>query len=78
MQQNLKNSKGSTPLSWSIESYHLAIEKGYANGRLLMASKASEADALPGGYSKEAKAVAENQAVLAGNRLADMINSLFP
>lgn len=71
------NKKGSKPSDWSLESYHIAIEKAYANGKFAIAATAKEAEGLPGGYSKDAKATAETQAVLSGYRLARELESLF-
>ena len=62
-----------TPKEWSLESRELAIEKGYLRGELKGSTNAESAPALPNGYTKSAKAVAERQAALAGYRLADEI-----
>jgi hypothetical protein len=62
-----------TPLSWSLESRKLAIQYGYLNGNLQGSTSADTAPALPADYTKNAKAVAERQAALAGYRLADEI-----
>ena len=62
-----------TPDSWSLESRELAIEYGYLHGKLQGSIEADSAPALPEGYTKAAKAVAEKQAALAGYRLADEI-----
>ena len=62
-----------TPKDWSLESRELAIEKGYLHGELKGGTNAQSAPALPEGYTKAAKAVAERQAALAGYRLADEI-----
>jgi hypothetical protein len=67
----LKEAK--TPREWSLESRGLAIEKAYLNGKLKGSSYANDAPALPEGYTKEAKAVAERRAALAGYRLAEEI-----
>jgi hypothetical protein len=62
-----------TPKEWSLESRELAIEKGYLHGALQGSMSADTAPALPAGYTKAAKAVAERQAALAGYRLANEI-----
>jgi len=65
--------KDTTPKSWSLESRQLAIDKAYLHGDLKGSTTAESAPPLPDGYTKEAKKVAEKQAALAGDRLADEI-----
>jgi len=67
----LKTAK--TPREWSLEGRGVAIEKAYLHGKLNGSTRADIALPLPEGYSREAKAVAEKQAALAGYRLADKI-----
>jgi hypothetical protein len=62
-----------TAKDWSLEGRTLAIEKAYLRGDLKGGTSRETAVALPSGYAKEAKAVAEKQAALAGYRLADEI-----
>jgi hypothetical protein len=62
-----------TPKEWSLESREVAIETGYLRGALQGSTNADTAPALPAGYTKAAKAVAERQAALAGYRLASEI-----
>jgi hypothetical protein len=71
----LKKSK--TVKEWSLEGRSLAIEKAYLHGELKGSTSADEAPALPEGYTKAAKSVAEKQAALAGYRLADEIRTLL-
>lgn len=65
--------KDETPKSWSLEGRQLAIDNAYLKGELKGSTMAENAPALPEGYTKEAKMVAEKQAALAGYRLADEI-----
>jgi hypothetical protein len=65
--------KAKTPKDWSLESRRVAIEKAYLQGELKGSPYANDAPAMPEGYTKEAKAVAERRAALAGYRLADEI-----
>lgn len=71
----LKTAK--TPLEWSMEGRHLAIDKAYLHGELKGGTSEQTAQALPDGYTKEAKVVAERQAALAGHRLANEIGSFI-
>jgi S1/P1 Nuclease len=63
------------PKDWSLESRKLAIDVGYLHGQLQGSADADSAPALPAGYTKNAKAVAEKQGALAGYRLADTIQT---
>lgn len=67
-------SKDATVEAWSKEVRSVAIEKAYLHGNLKGSKSAENAPALPEGYTKDMKAVAEKQAALAGFRLADEIN----
>jgi hypothetical protein len=62
-----------SPKAWSLESRELAIKSGYLEGHLAGTTNDAAAPALPAGYLKQAKAVAEKQGALAGYRLADDI-----
>lgn len=62
------------PKEWSLESRSVAVEKAYLHGQLEGGTNWDTAVPLPADYTKNAKAVAERQAALAGYRLADEIN----
>jgi hypothetical protein len=66
-------SEHKTAESWSIESRAIAIEDGYLRGKLNGSKEAVNAPPLPDGYLKQMKAIAGQQAALAGYRLADEI-----
>jgi S1/P1 Nuclease len=66
-------SKDKTPVAWSKESRAIAIESGYLRGKLAGSTQRDDAPALPEGYTKSMKTIAEKQAALAGYRLADEI-----
>jgi S1/P1 nuclease len=66
-------SEHKTPASWSMESRAIAIEYGYLLGNLNGSKEAANAPPLPDGYTKQMKAIAGQQAALAGYRLADEI-----
>jgi hypothetical protein len=55
------------------ESFRLAQDVVYRNGRLPGSADAATAPTLPSDYIPQAKAVAERQIVLAGYRLADVL-----
>lgn len=67
--------RDTTPKAWSLEGRQLAIDKAYLHGELKGGTSAENAPALPEGYTKDAKAVAEKQAALAADRLADVIQT---
>jgi hypothetical protein len=69
--------KATTPKEWSLESRAIAVEKAYLHGNLNGSTRADDAPELPAGYTREAKAVAERQAALAGYRLADEIQKVL-
>jgi hypothetical protein len=71
--KSLPELKRSTPRKWSLDSRSLAIEKAYLHEELKGSTSPDIAPGLPEGYTKEAKAVAERQAALAGYRLADEV-----
>ena len=64
-----------SPKAWSLESRVLAIDKGYLRGELKGSTEADSAPALPDGYTKAAKVVAEKRGALAGYRLADEVKN---
>jgi hypothetical protein len=66
-------SKDKTPVAWSKESRTIAIESAYLRGTLAGSTQRTNAPALPEGYTKTMKTIAEKQAALAGYRLADEI-----
>jgi S1/P1 Nuclease len=66
--------KDKTPLTWSKESRAIAIESAYLGGKLLGSTQKEDAPALPEGYTKNMKTIAERRAALAGYRLADEIH----
>jgi hypothetical protein len=65
--------KAETPKDWSLESRGIAVEKAYLHVELKGGTSKETTEELPEGYTKQAKAVAEKQAALAGYRLADEI-----
>jgi hypothetical protein len=65
--------RNESPRDWSLEGRQLAVDKAYLHGELKGSSSPENAPALPEGYTKEVKAVAEKQAALAAYRLADEI-----
>lgn len=75
-QRSLKRDK--TPEAWALRQRDVALRQAYLSGRLVPAASREQATRLPAFYAKEAKAVAEKQAALAGYRLADMIRHCLP
>ena len=69
--------QATSPKDWSLEGRAVAVEKAYFHGELKGGTSADDAPALPEGYTKEAKAVAERRAALAGYRLADEIQNIL-
>ena len=67
---SLKQLKETSPKDWSLEGRSLAINWAYLNGRLKNGS------AVGSDYNQNAKAVAEQQAALAGYRLADGVRKV--
>jgi S1/P1 Nuclease len=73
--------------TWANESHDLAIHYAYRNGTLAFSTGQQESLAtgddqplppgLPPGYLKEAEDVAMTRVVLAGYRMADLLNSIF-
>ena len=66
-------SKYKTPTSWSQEGRQIAITSVYLNGQLQGSTEAANAPALPDGYTKNLKLIAQKQAAIAGYRLADEV-----
>ena len=73
--RSFKNLKSGKPKGWSREGRDLALEQAYLRGNLRGGKSAEAAPALPEGYAKAAKELAERQGALAGYRLADEIGS---
>ncbi len=71
--KSLPEVKRGTPKKWSLEGRSLAIEKAYLHGELKGSTTPDNAPALPEGYTKATKTVAEKQAAIAGYRLADEV-----
>lgn len=74
--RSLKELKSKTPRMWSLEGRTLAVEKAYLLGRLKGGVDEDTAPALPDGYTRTAKDIAERRAALAGYRLADTVRHL--
>lgn len=70
-------SKYKTPKSWSVESRQIALESAYLNGTLKGSKTKTDAPALPEGYTKNLKQIAEKQAAVAGYRLADEVRKVL-
>jgi hypothetical protein len=70
-------SKDKTPVTWSKESRAIAIASAYLRGNLQGSTQRDDAPALPEGYTKNMKQIAERRAALAGYRLADEIHDCF-
>jgi hypothetical protein len=62
---------------WSLESRAVAIDAAYFSGRLKGSTSAENVPALPPGYTRTAKTVAERQAALAGYRLTDDLRNVL-
>ncbi|HSU53063.1 MAG TPA: S1/P1 nuclease, partial [Candidatus Dormibacteraeota bacterium] len=62
-----------TPNKWSLEGRSIAIDRAYLRGELKGGTSSDTARALPDGYTKAAKTVAEKQGALAAYRLGDEI-----
>lgn len=65
--------KAVTPVSWSLASRQLSIDKGYLRGTLPGSAGTNDVPPLPESYTQAAKIVADRQVALAGYRLADDI-----
>lgn len=62
---------------WTAESFKLAKEKAYLDGKLELGTSRNDARLLPAEYVTGSKAVAERQMMLAGYRLADLLKKQF-
>ncbi|MBE8988033.1 S1/P1 nuclease [Nostoc sp. LEGE 12450] len=64
--------------NWAkVESFNIAKQKAYLNGKLSGNSDKSDGKVLPQNYAATAKPIAERRMSLAGYRLADVLNKLF-
>jgi hypothetical protein len=64
--------------NWAkVESFNLAKQQAYLNGRLSGSIDKSEGKLLPVNYAVSSKSIAERRMSLAGYRLADLLNKLF-
>lgn len=64
--------------NWAkLESFRIAKQKVYLNGKLSGSSDKNDGKPLPPNYAATAKPIAERQMSLAGYRLADVLNKLF-
>ena len=70
------------PIAWAKESFDLAKQDVYEDGKVLGVTRAQAQDnpdsvpPLPVGYEKQAHAAADERIALAGYRLADLLRSL--
>ena len=72
------------PELWARESYEIATEIGYQNGALRGTPKGkrrdcrevTDADVLPTGYAAVARKIADRRMMLAGYRLADLLQQI--
>jgi hypothetical protein len=58
------------------ESFKLACEKAYRNGKLEGSTRPESAPVLPADYVQEAKAIGDRRVVLSGYRLATVLKSV--
>ncbi|MCC5599737.1 S1/P1 nuclease [Nostoc favosum] len=64
--------------NWAkVESFNLAKQQAYLNGRLSGSTDKNDGKLLPSNYAASNKPIAERQMSLAGYRLADLLNKLF-
>ena len=69
--------------AWAQESHDLAVKYAYLNGQLVgldshaQITPDTQIPGLPRGYLKTAEGIAEQRIILAGYRLADLLNSIF-
>ena len=61
------------PVSWSNESFKLAREKVYLNGKLKGSNSKENALPVPDNYGGDSKKVGQSQVSLAGHRLAKFL-----
>lgn len=62
---------------WATESYAFAVKDAYLNGELEGSDDKYRAPALPRGYLKMARLIAERRIVLSGYRLSDVLVEIF-
>lgn len=60
-----------------VESFTLAKQQAYQNGRLAGSSDRNNGKALPPNYVSTVQPVAERRSVLSGYRIADLLDKLF-
>jgi len=64
--------------NWAkVESFNLAKQQAYLNGRLSGSLDRNDGKLLPPNYVANSKPIAERRMSLAGYRLADLLNKLF-
>lgn len=64
--------------NWAkLESFRIAKQKAYLNGKLSGSTDKNNGKPLPPNYAATAKPIAERRMSLAGYRLADVLNKLF-
>ena len=63
------------PVAWSKESFKLSSEKVYLNGELKGSVDKENALPVPDNYGRDSKIVGEQQVVLSGYRLADILKN---
>ena len=59
------------------ENFEIAKEFAYRNGKILGSPDKDSAEVLPADYVSSVKKVAERRAVLAGYRIADLLQQSF-
>jgi hypothetical protein len=73
----LPNVNESDHKEWVQESFRLAKEKAYLDGKLKAGATKRTAEKLPHGYINDSKPIARQRMALAGYRLADFLGQLF-
>ncbi|MDZ8135773.1 MAG: S1/P1 nuclease [Nostoc sp. DedQUE04] len=64
--------------NWAkLESFKIAKQQAYINGKLSGSTDKNDGKALPPNYAATAKPIAQRQMSLAGYRLADVLNQVF-
>lgn len=64
--------------NWAkVESFTLAKQQAYLNGKLVGSSDRSNGKVLPPSYAATVQPVAERRIVLSGYRIADLLDKLF-
>ncbi len=65
-------------LNWAkVESFTLAKQQAYQNGKLMGSSDLHNGKVLPPNYATTIKPIAERRIVLSGYRIADLLDRLF-